>query len=241
MLQERENIDDVERATVERLNSVLRDYVVVSHRVCNAVNLAMAGAPDATFKDVPQSRRVAMNLMIRLANELRCIILLAIRGYPLQAASLVASLWEVAHTIAYVGGDDVRAKDWVAHNDPKRPFQSAFSLTADVVKSLDGVSDPQGMIARAYKVYQGFCQAKHSNPLLQQHFGHYMTDEFVVAMNGPDESEAALSLARSTLKRASQLTLIGVASYFDNQAPEARIRLQPRIDEIRMAIDALAG
>jgi hypothetical protein len=237
---ESENIDEIERLTVERAGDWLNEHIVVTCRVCDAVGLTIGSAPGGPFGQASLSRRVATNLMVRLSNDLRCVMLLAVRGYPLQAASLVSSLWEVSHMIAYIGGDDGRAQAWAAHVDPARSFRGARVLTTQVVESLEGVEDAPGLVGRAYKVYQDFCQAKHSNPLLQQHFGHHLTDEFVVASTGPDdESEAARPLTRESLKKGAQLTLIGVASFMDNHAPDARTRLQSTFAEIRTTLGSL--
>jgi len=236
---EGENIHEVERDVRDRLRGALKPHFAVIDQVFNSVNRAFAAAPEIPFTQASPSRKVTTVLMVRLSNDLRSIVLLAERGYPLQAASLVPPLYEVVHGIAYIGQDDERAKLWINHTDPMHSFQSAWALTEEVVKTLDGVSDPSGLIARAYKVYQRFCQAKHANPLLQQHYGHYATDEAVMVMNGPDGSDGAIALTKETLKWASKLALIGIASFLDNHAPEGKTHLQPATDAIRSALGSL--
>ena len=54
--------------------------------------------------------------------HLRCAALLAHRGYVVQACRLVASMYEVAFTLAFIGSDDGLAQEWVDHDHPTRSF-----------------------------------------------------------------------------------------------------------------------
>jgi len=241
----REGLDQAEQQTSDQLRPQLVAHVAVCERVLNTIGLTLDIALEAISENrvsqVSISRRVAMNLMVRLSNDIRCVWLLTAQGYALQAASLVSSIYEIAHCIAFIGADDARAQAWVDHADPARPFQPAWNLTNSVVRSLDDVKDPEGFVNRAYRMYSNLCQAKHANPLLQKQFGHYATDEFVVVMSGPEASDQAIALAKSSLKSASQLALIGLASFFDSHAPEARSRLDTRVQAIRSEIDSLGN
>src|SRR2546427_3456765 len=113
-------IDSLRAAEAEtgaRLEPQLRAHSDTTERVFNTVGLVLGAAPEIPFRDVSLSRRVATLLMIRLSNDLRGAALLALRGYSLQAAVLVASMYEVAYCVAYIGSDESRADAWVKHDD----------------------------------------------------------------------------------------------------------------------------
>lgn len=236
--------DSLAQAEQEALTSLLDPlaaHQAVCERVFNTLGLAVSALPEDPIEQVPVARAVCANLVIRLSNELRCVGLLAARGYAMQAASLVATVWEVSHTIAVIGADEERAKDWVEHDDPKHSYEKANKLAERVVAQLDGVADPKGMVANAYRVYGEFCQAKHANPMLQQHHGFYETAEGVVMVTGPETSEKAIELAKKALKATSQLASIGLASFYDSHVPEGeqRRKVQHRMQAIREEITAL--
>ena len=122
---------------------------------------------------------------------------------------MAASMYEVAHCIGYVGSDDSRAEAWVKHDDPTRPFRNIRSLTEDIAKDL-GMSNPAEASEVQYRVYRQLCLAKHSNPLLQKDHGHYADDEAIVAMNGPDSSDASVRVDRFAFEHATRLTILAL-------------------------------
>ena len=52
------------------------------------------------------ARHVATGLLVRIANDLRCMTMSALSGYPLQAAAVVATMYEVAYAAACIDSDD---------------------------------------------------------------------------------------------------------------------------------------
>jgi hypothetical protein len=49
---------------------------------------------------------VATGLLVRIANDLRCMTMSALSGYPLQAAAVVATMYEVACAAVCIDSDD---------------------------------------------------------------------------------------------------------------------------------------
>jgi len=85
----------------------------------------------------PKSLHVAVTLVFRLANDLRSVQMLAGTGYPVQALALVASMYEVAHTAAFIGNDESLAQEWLDHDDPTRLFRNVRLLTKKALTKLD--------------------------------------------------------------------------------------------------------
>ena len=59
------------------------------------------------FSEISLAERVCAALLFRLANDLRCVQEEILRGYSLQAVSLVASMFEGSYTLSFIGNDDV--------------------------------------------------------------------------------------------------------------------------------------
>ncbi len=149
-------------------------------------------------------------------------------------------MFEVAHCIAYIGSNEQRATEWVNHDDPTKAFRNVKSLTHYVAKDL-GVKEPEAASAAQYRVYRQLCLAKHSNPLLQKDHGHYINDEAVVAMNGPDASDGSVRIARFVLEHSTRFTILAIASFIDHYvSAEKRRALVQRVQEMQREVKDLA-
>jgi hypothetical protein len=227
-----ESLGAAEQQTMAQLRPALTAHGAVSEQVFNAVSEILGAAPELPISQVALSRRVVTVLLVRLSNDLRVAALLALRGYPLQAATLVASMYEVAHCVAYIGSDDSRADAWIRHDDPTKSFRSVKMLIEDTVNGF-GINDPVAMCAREYRVYRQLCLAKHSNPVLQKDHGHYMEEHAIITINGPDSSMSGIRVARFALQHAIRLTVLALASFLENHVPQgARENLRDRLDRI---------
>lgn len=189
-----EPLGDAERRALEVLEPELTRHAALTEFAFNVIRAAQSQVPERPVPDVPLSTRVAAILLVRLSNDLRCAALLALRGYAVQAASLVASMYEEAYTIAAIGSDEELARQWVTHDNPTRQFRDVRTLTQDGLAKM-GHPDPEAQARVEYRVYRQLCIPKHANPLFQMQHGIRLQEGSVVAMNGPDTSEAAIRAA----------------------------------------------
>jgi hypothetical protein len=213
-----ECLGEAERAAVIVLGDELREHLALTETAFNLVGRAVGALPEVPVQDVSPSQNVATSLIIRLSNDMRSAALVAWRGYALQAATLVASMFEAAYSIAAIGTDDVRAGEWISHDNPK---QSYGKLKDTIREGLENLKVP-GVDTQAeteYKVYRQLCMAKHVNPLLQKHQGQQVDGNLIILMNGPDVSEAAVRVAWFALEHATGLACIALASFIPNHLP----------------------
>lgn len=161
---------------------------------------------------VPQSLKVATTLLIRIVNDIRSIVLLATRGYAVQAVSLTSSVYETAFTVAYIGRDNYLAQQWTDHDDPNVPFRPAKELTREALKRLE-IENWETHLRLRYRVYRQMCMGKHAHPLLQQQLGYKLYDRGVLLTNGPDLSEAAIQVLWFALEHAVFLATVAVTSF----------------------------
>ena len=91
-----EPLDQAELHAMNTLHPQLRDHARLTEEAFNLIGEVLGWIPETHLDDVSQSRKVLTALLVRLSNDLRAVALLAMRGYPVQAAGVVASMYEVA-------------------------------------------------------------------------------------------------------------------------------------------------
>lgn len=187
-------------------------HLELTLNVHNAVMQALSSLPDRPLSVLTQCEKVQVNLMIRLANDLRCASLLAARGYPLQVASVVADLFEVAYSVGYIGANDERAQEWIDHEDPTTAFMSVRSLVDEVIGNAP-IPDPREAAGRQYVIYRQLCMAKHANPLIQMQHGFEVEEDRVVAVAGPQGSEEAIRVLWFALETAVGLCHMALGAF----------------------------
>jgi len=215
----------LQESEAEATRSLAKDLSPHVHLADRALDLAAStldSLPPQRLATVPKSRRVASSLMARLMNDLRCVEIVVTRGYAIQGISLGGAIYETAFTIAYIGGDEEIAQEWIDHDNPVRPFRDARTLTKVGLANL-GIPNPEGQAKTEYRVYQQMCMAKHANPLLQMEHSIKVSNKTVEIFSGPETSEAAIRASWFALEHSAALLAI-VASYsvIKNHVPEEK-------------------
>src|SRR5690349_17914107 len=112
----------VEQQWQERFLGQLEPLLAVT-RDAHAFVADVARHPE--IEGAPHSEQLGAErlLLRRLGEELRGVELLAMNGHGYQAASAAANLFEQAHHLAAVSGDEGQAKQFANWSDPhKSPF-----------------------------------------------------------------------------------------------------------------------
>lgn len=167
-----------------------------------------------------QAFKVCTALLSKLSTDLRGVVLLAERGYPTQAVTVVSSLYETAFAVAYIGSDERLAQEWIDRSlsDPTQSFRSPWVLTVDGLRNL-GVGDPESAAEAHYRTYSQLCMAKHAHPGFLLHHAIQKVGEDVFTVNGPNTSDMAVRAVAFALEGAVGLTYIALASFIDNHVP----------------------
>ncbi len=241
-----DSLEEREKEAMQALAAELRDHSKLADSAINLCGSSRGAMPPRRASEISKSCKVAMALLVRLSNDLRAVRILADKGYALQAVSLAASIYEVAYTVAYIGSDENLAEEWIAHDEPTKPFRVVRLLTEQGLTKLShpNVKQQTGI---EYRVYRQLCQAKHANPVLQRFHGirvRHEEKEFVL-FNGPDTSENAIQAAWFALEHAAALVAIVATSSFischvpPNKRPELQAKLQA-IGKKRKQLEARA-
>jgi hypothetical protein len=208
---EAQNIEGAEQVAKAHLLLELSKPLDLIARAFNLIPEIAAALPNPIPDERGGSIRVGVLLLHRLANDLRGTVLTATSGYPAQALTLVASMYEVAHTIAYIGNDEALAIEWQNHLDPTRSFRPVTALTLEGIKRI-GFSNPEAQADRHYCRYTQLCWAKHAWPQhemtlsITTHLGQQVT------VYGPNTSSEALRASWFALENAVWCTYQGIRS-----------------------------
>jgi hypothetical protein len=242
-----ETLETAEGLARKKTEREIGRYLKLAHLTINTIAFTLECTGELLLSEVTPSRKVATSLLNRLSNEIRAAALLVWNGYALQAASLVAALYEISITIAFIGGDDTQATKWINHDDPTTtPFSDLKTMTNKALTKLR-VPDIQGQTAKEYMVYRQLCWAKHVNPILQKSHGVSVEGGVVAFFNGPDTSDSSIRASCYALETAAHLAYLALCSFVDNHlshiSVEARKGVVSRIEKIgaeKQALEALS-
>jgi hypothetical protein len=232
-----QELGEAESEAIRFLEPELAEYAALTSDLFNLIAEALSHLPAVTLREMTQSRKVGTALLLRLGNDLRCIALLALRGYPTQAAALAASMYEVAYSLICIGADESRAQAWITHDDPTKPFRNVRKLTEEVIKVLQP-PDIQNQINRQYRIYRQLAMAKHANPLFETLQAYELgATEFRIT-NGPRTSPSSVQGARFALEHAAGLSFMALVTFVNNhlggsQRSTFARRLAPLGEQIR--------
>jgi len=181
----------------EHLNYV-NDAYILAFKVQEAMG-------DKRITDISNEARAQFMILMRITDFLRCIQLLTVKGYPEQACTLAASVFELAHTAAMFCHSPGKAEAWLEAESVKQqmPRSVTGGTWKDLVKAnCECLGD--GLRAESeYQVYQQLCWMKHSLPKMQDMRVEEDTVKLVV---GPHTDERALSHAWFALEHSGMLT-----------------------------------
>ncbi len=212
-----ESIEDAEKRAASALLPELKDHLELTREFMNLIGESGVSLGMRPIDECTPSFKVTSQLLIRLANDLRCVGLLAERGYHLQAWIIASSIYEVGITIAFIGGDNELAQKWIGHDKPDQAFlKNLRTATKEALKKC-GVDDPEKQAEADYRVYQWLCMGKHANPLLQKEYGLIQHGQDVSLQNGP--SETAVDSLWYAMDHATRYTYVALAAFAKSHLP----------------------
>jgi len=222
---EGQDIDAAERGAREKLDPELREHLNTCGTAFNLINLLLGAIPRPFPDTAAASMRVGIVLLQRLANDLRATEAVASLGYPAQASGLVASMYETAHAIGYIGNSEHLADQWWNYAYPTKPFRDAATLTVEALKRL-GVKNPEAVAERHYKRYTQLCWSKHVWPQLEMTLAIHDQAGTQVSDYGPNTTDVAVRTLWFALEQAVWCACQGINSMIQfhlNATPPPRI------------------
>lgn len=152
----------------------------------------LAGSLVEQIQNAPGEARalhVCAFLLSRLITDLQACALLVRNGYAGQALALTAGMLEIAHTSMYIGANEDRAQQWLAHADLKKSSPWPLRQTIHAVAQEMGV--PASVATREYEsIYKQACMAKHGHPIALGTVGIVSDEDSTYVVAGPYLSES---------------------------------------------------
>ena len=168
----------------------------------------------------PRAFHVGAIILARILTELQACVHLVRLGYAAQAITLVATMVEMMHSLAYIGANETRAEEWMAWDDPKNAYPGiGFSKTfAAVARSL-GVKEQN--VKREYEtVYREACMVKHGNPLAMAETNVLNSGDTILVLIGPVPSPQFAWLGHAAMQWSTRYALLAVVSFVQSYLPE---------------------
>jgi hypothetical protein len=199
------SVQAAERRAVEMLFPELQAHLNYANDVYNlafVIQRSFAGRKLSAISRVAQAQFI---ILMRITDYLRSIQLLTAQGYPEQAGTLAASIFELAHTATSFSYAPDAAAAWLAAdsiNDqmPRKVLGKDWKrLVAANALQLGGAENSES----EYQVYQQLCWMKHSLPKMQD---MRVERDGVVLIFGPHTDERAINHAWFALQHAGRLT-----------------------------------
>jgi hypothetical protein len=175
-------------------------------------------------------------ILMRITDFLRCIQLLTIKGYPEQAGTLAASIFELAHTAVFFAQSPEKATEWRQATSIRQqaPREIPGINWRKVVRSNCERAGAPGNVEAEYQVYQQLCWMKHSLRKMQDI--RIESGGVFSLIFGPYTDERAISHAWFALEHAGRLTEFVVSHLMEQFGTvEMKVALQ-ELGEKRAAL-----
>lgn len=217
------SIVDDEKAASEEIFPELKDHLNYMNDVYNLAFRVQMAIGGKRLADIADTTRAQLMILMRITDYLRSIQLLAIKGYPEQAGTLAASIFELAHTAVFFGHSPDQAKEWLQATSIKQqaPRDIPGANWRKVVKANCEHGGADDNVELEYQVYQQLCWMKHSLPKMQ--------DMRVVAKDeaslifGPHTDERSINHAWFAMEHAGRLTEFVIAFLMNDLGTEETI------------------
>lgn len=210
-------LEQTEAQAARALQSELAEHLDFNSKAWALVVRVLGAQQGQVTTRMPESRKVCLVLLSRLANDLRCVSLLCERGYAEQAAIIAASIFEIAHTICYIRCDEERAKAWIAHTQPRRAFKPIPELIKATAKLL-GVQNVDAVVRVEQRVYAQLCWPKHASPIILGFRPKEERPKHGAFYLGPDTADFAVRTAWFVLQHSGRHALLAVDVFQDTHA-----------------------
>lgn len=224
-------IEQAEREVAAALEIELAPHLALVRRVTN-VAVRMVERLE-TEPGEPRAIHVGSIILARLVTDLQACAMLARSGYAAQAAALTGGMLELSHTCMYIGSDDAKADEWLAHDDPKRA--SPWRLKSMIKAVAQELRVDEATATREYDgFYRQMNMAKHGNPIAMGQVGTITTDAATHVVVGPYLARPVRQLCRAALWYGMRYVKLLVIKFVRDHLPQTVER-----DEIFYELQAI--
>jgi hypothetical protein len=214
------SISEMERNAVAVASQALAEPLRGAVHVLNLASKVHAN--DVPAEKLSKTRMVKLLILQRIQNDLRCCVILVEHGYPLQAVSQAAGIYEAWVTIANIETEEDAVK-WLSHDKEDKSFGRIRALTEQAVKNITGDANEAD---KMYSQYQQLCMPKHLNPIIERGRGYVREGNVIQFRPGPDTSELAIKWGWMALQCASRFAHFALFSIAHTQETSTALHLE---------------
>ena len=154
-----------------------------------------------SIKDAGELLNGQMMILMRITDFLRCIGEEITKGYPEQAGTLAASIFELAHTGIYFLFEPGAVKKWFGGSkEDKMPKLIGKSNYSELVKFNYSKFDQDSKYE--YQLYQELCWMKYSHPVMQD----ILINTHAQFLMGPYTDDRAIHNSKFIIVHSGRLT-----------------------------------
>lgn len=197
----------------------------------------------AQIQNAPGEARalhVCAFLLSRLITDLQACALLVRNGYAGQALALTAGMLEIAHTSMYIGDNEDRAQQWLAHVNLKKSSPWPLKQTIQAVAHEMGV--PESAATREYEsIYKQACMAKHGHPIALGTVGIVSDQDSTYVVAGPYLSDSVRRWSHVAISHGIRYTQLAAMKFVRDHCrgtpPERSVSIElNRLAELQQAL-----
>jgi len=230
----KENIADVEanvRKEIAPLIGEPHDFLAKVYTLC-FMTVSLFTGQEVELKPITAQ----LQLLVRLTDFLRPIKTLCVNGYPEQAGTLTASVFETAHTILYFSHESSDAIKWIQSDsiDEQMPKMMGGKTWEQIVNSNYKHFNLTNPVAE-YRIYKQLCWMKHGLPQMTKLIEKDGGAEFLY---GPYTSDRSINHAWFAMYHAGRLALLAISTVL-SQAPKPLDSVLTERDQLTLLMEAL--
>jgi hypothetical protein len=198
------SLEEEEQAARKLLLPELCRHLELASCAYNVIWKVLATFNDTQLDELSLPLKVRHVLLARLADDLRATELLCSLGYSVQACTVTASIFELAHTILFIDNDEKCVEEWLNHEKLTRSFKPIAEMVRQNILSRNKAAADDDW-RREYDVYTQLCWMKHANPRLQGYREPHFWELHGTLNYAPDTTEEGVRRSWLSLQHAARL------------------------------------
>ena len=120
---------------------------------------------------------------------------------------------ELTHTLAYIGADEERAKQWRDWSNPQRTYPGAIFDTIRTTSETVFKSDAEAAKREYETIYRQICQIKHGNTLAMEVPNAAVVADYQCVVIGPLVSEEFRRLGHAAAQWAVRYAILAETAF----------------------------
>ena len=210
---------DPERAAMAELRLTLKPFLGLARAAHNFLEYAIRVTMAERNGPPGHAAEVQVRILTRLSIDLRLVELASIRSYSLQALATAATIYELSHAVAFIGGDARRARTWESHDASNVSYPSARqrkeAVKATLLALVPDIPRLDLAVQKQEELYEAFCIAKHGNPRALRRFGLAVKGDRVQLQYGPFVADYTVRQTRFALLHSARMLIAATIVFAD--------------------------